>query len=56
MPKNIWTSPSQYGTYPVDSNVVSDSTARRWMKEDRTKKRQSRSMKRATKALEIVHA
>lgn len=44
MRKNIWTSESQYGTYPIDAKPVSTSTARRWYK-SRTKTRTSQSMR-----------
>lgn len=44
--RNIWTSPSQYGTYEDDANSVSRSTMRRWVKENRTKKHQSQSMRK----------
>jgi len=53
MRKNIWTSPSQYGTYPVDAKPVSESTARRWYKDDnRSKTRRSQTMRKNSMELE----
>lgn len=46
MRKNIWTSQSQYGTYPDEAKPVSKSTAYRWFKEDRVKTRRSQSMQK----------
>jgi hypothetical protein len=44
--RNIWTTTSQYGTYSDGVNPVSTSTTRRWLKEERSKKHQSRSMRK----------
>jgi hypothetical protein len=41
---SIWTEPSRYGTCSFDTKPVSESTARRWFKEMRTRRRRSKSL------------